>query len=468
MDNNLFELHNIEYYDEDSCKFYNVSSCEIRFNDETEEFLYEYSYKIDGSTWKSSGRFSPRIATGDILSIDDIINSKAIVLRNLALPISEYNKFVDYIIMHFTDRLREAEINAESIHDRALQLISNEKNFHLLNRFVETYAMPFYCHPDMFSKMECAFWEEYCEPLQSEKYGAFFLLSTNTYTRESLREKIEEEIEPKWWKVVVRIKDGNLIYQYFDRLFKPLTELLSDSNDLEKNEAPFLTYIAIQMVVLKYIGKKWENEYRDYFLNIQDMDLDDCMFSYLSIKDINHESFKSFSEFVYYLMYKEKLDANRGYINNFYTLLPYYQKNKEIKQAALRKRNLEKELVFGEKANINVDDIDMMSGVEFELFLANYFSSIGYETEVTKSSGDQGIDIILRKDEISIGVQAKCYSGSVGNSAIQQAVAGKLFYHLDKVMVITNSIFTSSAIELAQANDVILWDRTILKERICE
>ena len=78
------------------------------------------------------------------------------------------------------------------------------------------------------------------------------------------------------------------------------------------------------------------------------------------------------------------------------------------------------------------------------------------------------VNVIAEKGDKKIGIQAKCYSGTVGNSAVQEAVAGKSFYHCDKVVVITNNFFTSSAKELAQSNDVILWDRDILKEKIKE
>lgn len=116
--------------------------------------------------------------------------------------------------------------------------------------------------------------------------------------------------------------------------------------------------------------------------------------------------------------------------------------------------------------HITIDDIDLMSGLEFEQYISDYFHQKGYHTEITKGSGDQGIDVIAEKGSTRIGIQVKCYSGNVGNAAVQEAVAGKAFYKLDKVMVITNSYFTSSAVELAQANNVILWDRSILKEKL--
>lgn len=114
----------------------------------------------------------------------------------------------------------------------------------------------------------------------------------------------------------------------------------------------------------------------------------------------------------------------------------------------------------------SIFDVDLMSGLEFEQFVAELFEKKGYKAEITKASGDQGIDVIAEKGGKRIGIQAKCYSGTVGNSAIQEAVAGKQFYNCDKVMVVTNNYFTSSAIELASANEVILWNRDTLNENI--
>lgn len=116
--------------------------------------------------------------------------------------------------------------------------------------------------------------------------------------------------------------------------------------------------------------------------------------------------------------------------------------------------------------NITIDDVDLMTGSEFELFIAQLFRKMGYSTQTTKASGDQGVDVIAERNGVKFGIQCKCYSNTVSNSAIQEVVAGKQFYHLDKVIVVTNSCFTKSAEELARANDVILWDRIILKEKL--
>ena len=110
--------------------------------------------------------------------------------------------------------------------------------------------------------------------------------------------------------------------------------------------------------------------------------------------------------------------------------------------------------------------IDRMKGDEFEDFIKEIYELLGYKVVKTKKSGDQGIDLIVKKLFKKTGIQLKRYSSSVGNSAVQEAVAGKKYYKLDRVCVLTNQTFTKSAVALAKANGVILIDRDGLKNLI--
>ena len=119
-------------------------------------------------------------------------------------------------------------------------------------------------------------------------------------------------------------------------------------------------------------------------------------------------------------------------------------------------------------------NFDLMTGVEFELFCKNILHLNGFQNlKTTKGSGDQGIDLLAEKDGIQYGIQCKCYNSDIGNKAVQEAFAGKTFYNCHVAVVLTNQHFTRNAIELAQANKVLLWDReklinlidTALKEK---
>jgi hypothetical protein len=91
-----------------------------------------------------------------------------------------------------------------------------------------------------------------------------------------------------------------------------------------------------------------------------------------------------------------------------------------------------------------------MTGIGFEMLLESAFHLLGFqEVTRTKASGDQGIDLIVFDGQSKIAIQAKLYQGTVGNAAVQQAVAGMIHYRCHRCAVITNSDFTRSAKELA-------------------
>ncbi|HEY8346652.1 MAG TPA: restriction endonuclease [Symbiobacteriaceae bacterium] len=115
---------------------------------------------------------------------------------------------------------------------------------------------------------------------------------------------------------------------------------------------------------------------------------------------------------------------------------------------------------------ITIEQIDKMTGSEFEQFLEKLFSAMGYETVVTKATRDHGADLVLKKfGEITV-VQAKRYGQSVGNRAVQEVVAAKGRYNAHHAIVVTNSTFTPAARELAASNKVELLDRQQLEELI--
>jgi restriction system protein len=77
---------------------------------------------------------------------------------------------------------------------------------------------------------------------------------------------------------------------------------------------------------------------------------------------------------------------------------------------------------------------------------------------------DYGVDIIAVKDSITWGIQVKRYNGLVKANAVRQVVTALRKYRCDRAMVITNSIYSRVAKELAQSNDCVLVDGNNLEQ----
>ena len=100
-----------------------------------------------------------------------------------------------------------------------------------------------------------------------------------------------------------------------------------------------------------------------------------------------------------------------------------------------------------------------LDGHEFEHWVADALKRYGWKTEVTRGSGDQGLDVIAEKKGKRVGLQCKLYGGPVGNKAVQEAHAGKVYYGVDAVGVLTNASFTPSATALAAVTGVKLFSQ---------
>lgn len=107
---------------------------------------------------------------------------------------------------------------------------------------------------------------------------------------------------------------------------------------------------------------------------------------------------------------------------------------------------------------------DGMSGVEFETLIARLLKERGFDVSGTPATGDQGADLIARKNGRTIIIQAKCYQGTVGNKAVQEVIGALAYYGGDEGWVVTNSSFTPSAKALAQKTNVKLIDGKKLEQ----
>ncbi|MBU0967168.1 MAG: restriction endonuclease [Proteobacteria bacterium] len=99
------------------------------------------------------------------------------------------------------------------------------------------------------------------------------------------------------------------------------------------------------------------------------------------------------------------------------------------------------------------------NGVEYEHAVAKTINDYanGWNAEVSKASGDQGLDVMAtRNDGVSVAIQTKYYNTPVGNKAVQEIIAARGYYKTDYAVVISNSSFTRSACDLALANGVEL------------
>ena len=126
-------------------------------------------------------------------------------------------------------------------------------------------------------------------------------------------------------------------------------------------------------------------------------------------------------------------------------------------------------MLIGRKKRRFTKEYDLMEGRDFEYFCAELLEKCGFlEVEVTKGSGDNGVDILAEKDGVTYAIQCKRYDEPVGVKAVQEAYAGRDYYERMVGVVMSNQYFTKAATDMADKLRILLWDRGYLEEMIAE
>ena len=254
---------------------------------------------------------------------------------------------------------------------------------------------------------------------------------------------------------------------YLNGIFDKLEKILNRQMDIDSNLFPAFMWMALRKQAIRYYANEWEEQFGIYFKKIGG-DYKDLIKSYCEIQEINILEEENISLLTCFLMNKKVLPAVEG--------PDYYDKHQSFVKSEVESLN---EIIALEKferklmknpitKKMDFNDIDLLSGYEFEEFIEELFTKMGYLSTRTKASGDQGIDVLAEKDGRKFGIQTKCYGSKVNNSAVQETVAGIAYYNCDRGIVITNNYFTKSAEDLASKNNIILWGRNILREKFDE
>ena len=134
---------------------------------------------------------------------------------------------------------------------------------------------------------------------------------------------------------------------------------------------------------------------------------------------------------------------------------------------ALERHTQVNEQSLNARVNYYNEKFDYMSGKDFEQYCAQLLHEVGFsDVTVTPASGDFGVDILGKYNDVLYAFQCKRYSSNVGVDAVYQISGGMKYYHANVGIVLTNQYYTEQAQQLASEIGVVLWDRDFLYDLI--
>lgn len=115
---------------------------------------------------------------------------------------------------------------------------------------------------------------------------------------------------------------------------------------------------------------------------------------------------------------------------------------------------------------IQLSGVDVMDGFVFEKYVAELLKNEGFSSVTLTEKYDLGIDVIANRDGERWGIQVKRNRGKTKAESVRAAVTALTHYKCTRAMVVSNSLFTGAARELAKSNNCVLIDRGRLGEWI--
>lgn len=97
-----------------------------------------------------------------------------------------------------------------------------------------------------------------------------------------------------------------------------------------------------------------------------------------------------------------------------------------------------------------------LSGLQFESEIARLFLHARYQVAQTPATGDEGIDLVLRKAGKTIVVQCKAHHQPVGPSVVRELYGAMIHARADEAILVSLDRFTRGVFDFAKGKPIQL------------
>jgi hypothetical protein len=109
-----------------------------------------------------------------------------------------------------------------------------------------------------------------------------------------------------------------------------------------------------------------------------------------------------------------------------------------------------------------LEQLQNLNPTEFENFIGSVFERLGYEVNATATTGDEGIDLFLRRRGKVGVVQCKRYRNNVGQPVVRDLYGSMMHVNADEAYLITTGAISRQAQTWATGKPIYLIDGTNL------
>ena len=138
------------------------------------------------------------------------------------------------------------------------------------------------------------------------------------------------------------------------------------------------------------------------------------------------------------------------------------EQERRLAEEAEKRERRQAEKAERERRRKLVDHWMSLGGREFEWELATLYRYLGYDVEATPATGDQGIDLVLRKDGKTTIVQCKSHKSPVGPAVARELLGSMVAFRADDAILACTGGFTRGVKDFVRGKPITLISATEL------
>lgn len=105
-----------------------------------------------------------------------------------------------------------------------------------------------------------------------------------------------------------------------------------------------------------------------------------------------------------------------------------------------------------------IEQLQRMDPIAFEHFVGYLYQKQGFRVATTVTSGDEGVDLVLRKGNQLTIVQCKRYAGTVGQPIVRDLYGAMMHNKANAAVLVTSGVISKPAEDWAQGKPITLVD----------
>lgn len=244
------------------------------------------------------------------------------------------------------------------------------------------------------------------------------------------------------------------------KLIAPILKLQGEKFSL------YFTLALIKQLSIEYYSELFQQKYGALFNGFELANVKEAIYQYSILPSLNTEKNSlDLAMFTYFLMHHNAF-TNQDFYQNLEYVFKELQNQTKIQQEKIFQKHL---FISKDELLKEIEEIEIISEMKtkdrFEIFVLELLQKLDYKNVQRPINKFLDYIVFINNHQLGLNIIYQQDESILSQKHLNHLVAGLKYHQIDKGMIITNSTFTEETKNLANKQNIIIWDKNILKQK---